>query len=226
MASGLRRLWWLAFGASWQTALTYAIAVLIITCPCALALAVPAVQIAAASRLFKRGIVVRRRTRLERIAEIDTVVFDKTARSPSANRSLSMAPTFPTACSRARRRSRRQAGILMRGRLSRARNSGSEPCSPRVASRKLPGEGSSESERLGSAAWCGAEVNGEETEVLYRRGATNPCGFASPIPCAPMPPRPSPKLKRRGYGVALLRRPDRGGGAHRTRREVDGGMRS
>ncbi|MGB3021694.1 MAG: heavy metal translocating P-type ATPase, partial [Methyloceanibacter sp.] len=40
---------WLLIGASWQTALTHAIAVLIITCPCALALAVPAVQIAAAS---------------------------------------------------------------------------------------------------------------------------------------------------------------------------------
>ena len=69
---------WLAFGAPWQTALTYAIAVLIITCPCALALAVPAVQIAAASRLFKRGIMVKAPDGLERIAEIDMVVFDKT----------------------------------------------------------------------------------------------------------------------------------------------------
>ena len=50
---------WLAMGATWQTALTYAIAVLIITCPCALALAVPAVQIAAASRLFRQGIMVK-----------------------------------------------------------------------------------------------------------------------------------------------------------------------
>ena len=69
---------WLAFGAPWQTALTYAISVLIITCPCALALAVPAVQIAAASRLFKRGIMVKAPDGLERIAEIDMVVFDKT----------------------------------------------------------------------------------------------------------------------------------------------------
>ena len=69
---------WLLLGAPWQTALTYAIAVLIITCPCALGLAVPAVQIAAASRLFRRGIVVKAADGLERIAETDMVVFDKT----------------------------------------------------------------------------------------------------------------------------------------------------
>jgi Cu2+-exporting ATPase len=69
---------WLVFGASWETALTYAIAVLIITCPCALALAVPVVQIAAASRLFKRGVMVKVPDGLERIAEVDTVAFDKT----------------------------------------------------------------------------------------------------------------------------------------------------
>ena len=69
---------WLLIGAGWETALTYAIAVLIITCPCALGLAVPAVQIAAASRLFRRGIMVKAPDGLERIAEVDTIVFDKT----------------------------------------------------------------------------------------------------------------------------------------------------
>jgi Cu2+-exporting ATPase len=69
---------WLFIGAPWQTALTYAIAVLIITCPCALALAVPAVQIAAASRLFRRRVIVKAADGLERIAEADMVVFDKT----------------------------------------------------------------------------------------------------------------------------------------------------
>ena len=69
---------WMLLGASWQTGLTYAIAVLIITCPCALALAVPAVQIAAASRLFRRGIVIKAADGLERVAEADMVVFDKT----------------------------------------------------------------------------------------------------------------------------------------------------
>jgi len=69
---------WMAAGAGWEQALTYAIAVLIITCPCALALAVPAVQVAATSRLFASGVIVKAADGLERISDADTVVFDKT----------------------------------------------------------------------------------------------------------------------------------------------------
>ena len=69
---------WMLAGAGWETALTYAIAVLIITCPCALALAVPVVQVAATTRLFGKGIIVKAPDALERLAETDTVVFDKT----------------------------------------------------------------------------------------------------------------------------------------------------
>ena len=69
---------WMLTGHGWEPALTAAIAVLIITCPCALALAVPAVQVAATSRLFCRGVLVKAPDGLERLAEVDTVVFDKT----------------------------------------------------------------------------------------------------------------------------------------------------
>ena len=69
---------WMVLGAGWQTALLHAIAVLIITCPCALALAVPAVQVVAASRLMRSGVLLKSATALERLALADTVVFDKT----------------------------------------------------------------------------------------------------------------------------------------------------
>lgn len=69
--------WYLA-GASTHDATITAIAVLIITCPCALALAVPAVQVVAANRFFHSGIFVNAGDAIERFANIDTVVFDKT----------------------------------------------------------------------------------------------------------------------------------------------------
>ena len=69
---------WLLSGAGLHTAVVVAISVLIITCPCALALAVPAVQVVAAGRLFRSGIFLNAGDAIERLAAIDTIVFDKT----------------------------------------------------------------------------------------------------------------------------------------------------
>jgi P-type Cu2+ transporter len=76
VAAGAAAWWWWPQGPS--HALGIAVAVLIVTCPCALSLATPAATLAAAGALARRGILVRRIEALEDGAAIDTVVFDKT----------------------------------------------------------------------------------------------------------------------------------------------------
>jgi Cu2+-exporting ATPase len=69
---------WLLAGASLGEAVTTAISVLIITCPCALGLAVPVVHVAACERLFGRGILIKDGAALERLRSVTEVAFDKT----------------------------------------------------------------------------------------------------------------------------------------------------
>ena len=67
--------WW---GRDPGHALMVAVAVLVVTCPCALSLATPAAMLAAAGTLARQGVLVRRLEAFESLAGIDTVLFDKT----------------------------------------------------------------------------------------------------------------------------------------------------
>ena len=78
LTAALTFIGWLMAGASVHDALITAIAVLIITCPCALALAIPAVQVVASGALFCSGVILNAGDAIERLAGIDAVVFDKT----------------------------------------------------------------------------------------------------------------------------------------------------
>jgi Cu2+-exporting ATPase len=78
LTAALTFIGWLVAGASIHDALITAIAVLIITCPCALALAIPAVQVVASGAFFRSGVILNAGDAIERLAGIDTVVFDKT----------------------------------------------------------------------------------------------------------------------------------------------------
>ena len=74
-----------AFGAAafwWRTdpamALMAAVAVLVVTCPCALSLATPTAMLTTAGLLARNGVLVRRLQAVESLADVDTVIFDKT----------------------------------------------------------------------------------------------------------------------------------------------------
>ncbi len=74
-AAGAAAFWW-SYGPG--HALMVAVAVLIVTCPCALSLATPTAMLAGAGTLARAGVLVRRLQALEALAAVDSVVFDKT----------------------------------------------------------------------------------------------------------------------------------------------------
>jgi len=77
-AALLTMLGWLLYGATLHDSVVTAIAVLIITCPCALGLAIPAVQTVASGALFGSGVLLNSGDAIERMARVDRVIFDKT----------------------------------------------------------------------------------------------------------------------------------------------------
>jgi Cu2+-exporting ATPase len=86
---------WLAVGADPHSALLNAVSVLIITCPCALALAVPIVHVVAAGRLFGAGILVRDGAALEKLSQVRTAAFDKTGTITEGKPQLLPDPSIP-----------------------------------------------------------------------------------------------------------------------------------
>ena len=155
--------WMVQSGGDVRLAVNIASAVLIITCPCALALAVPAVVTAASGRLFRRGLLIKDGTALERLAEVDTVVFDKTG-------TLTMGTPRPVALDRHAMPDLAIAAALAAGSAhplsaslaAALREMGVTPA-PVGDLREVPGEGMEATHagrrvRLGRADWAGAEA--------------------------------------------------------------------
>src|SRR5690606_21711180 len=69
---------WMIAGAGWHQSILVAIAVLIITCPCALGLAVPVAQVVVSGTMMGKGLLVKDGSALERLAQADMALLDKT----------------------------------------------------------------------------------------------------------------------------------------------------
>lgn len=169
---------WLAATGDVRLALNIAVAVLIITCPCALGLAVPAVTTAATGRLFKRGLLVKNATALERLAEVDTVVFDKTGTLTMGLPQLINPPKQDTEFGVALALAAGSAHPLAKA-LFAARDGYAAAAVSDVA--EVPGFGiqgqwNGQRVRLGRAAWVGAEP-GADTAVWLQIGADAPRSY-------------------------------------------------
>ncbi|MEA1676124.1 heavy metal translocating P-type ATPase metal-binding domain-containing protein [Nitrospirillum sp. BR 11163] len=201
---------WVFLGhAAWYQALLIAVSVLIITCPCALALAVPAVQVTASGRLMRQGILLKSATALERLAPVDTVVFDKTGTLTLGRPDLLPDPTLTAAelelAARLARASRHPLSRAL------ARAAGPGPVAEGVV--EVPGgglrwRGPQGFVRLGSRAFCGVTDADDEgragPELWFSRCGQPPRRFLF----ADRPRRDAAavvaELKAAGYRVELL----------------------
>lgn len=156
-------------GLSAETALTNAVTLLIITCPCALGLAVPAVQIVATSRLFKSGILVKSGDALERLAEADVAVFDKTGTLTHGRPVLTNERAVPReVLLRAAQLARASRHPLSRA-LATAAGPGTVLGDVReVTGEGVEGQGPEGMVRLGRASFAGGgESSGNDGSVLW-----------------------------------------------------------
>ena len=202
---------WLIVGGGFEQALTYAVAVLIITCPCALALAVPAVQVAATGRLFAKGVIVKAADGLERLSEVDTIVFDKTGTLTRGEPSLANADEIDDATlaaaaslaiasrhpySRAVVRTARERGIVVAAAVGVIEQPGNG----------LLAAGTRGERRLGSTGWVTGAGGGEagSASLWYRDGDGAPIALRFEDSLRSDAASVVSTLRRAGYRVYLL----------------------
>lgn len=170
-----------ALGLPVREAVLRAATVLIVTCPCALGLAVPAVQVAAASRLFRRGVLVKSGAGLERLAEADHAALDKTGVLTEGRPRLLNAD--PLDLARAAPLARASSHPLARA-LAEAAGEGPVAAEAvEVAGQGVEARTPAGVMRLGRAAFVGAPLSGDQTELWFRddRGALFRFAFADPL---------------------------------------------
>ncbi|MEC4590146.1 MULTISPECIES: cation-translocating P-type ATPase [Nitrospirillum] len=196
---------WMATAGDIHRAITIAVAVLIITCPCALGLAVPMVQVVAARHLFDRGILVKDGSALERLAEIDTVVFDKTGTLTLGSPRLGTGDVDPPVLALAAALGAHSSHPRSRA-LAAAGTGLPLPTLDQVA--ELPGLGmeamvGTHVYRLGRPGWAAAERDDGDDVVLSRDGRRL-AGFRFQDDVRPDAGAAMARLRAQGLAVEVL----------------------
>ncbi len=206
--SALAFVGWYLYAGDLRVALNIAAAVLIITCPCALGLAVPAVTTAASGRLFKRGLLIKNGTALERLAQVDTVVFDKTGTLTNGTPVLTnLADIAPEDLSVARALARGSAHPLAQA-ICAAGGGDALSDAALGAVTEVPGHGTEahwqgRRVRLGRASWVGAEP-GPLTATYLRIGDAEPVAFTFTDQLRPGAAEAVLGLQKAGLAVRLI----------------------
>jgi Cu2+-exporting ATPase len=194
--------WFLLGGLAWDRALLVATAVLIITCPCALALAVPVVQVVASTRLLRSGVLLLSPTALERLAQIDHVVLDKTGTLTLGRPELVEAPEDPEV-----RRGAASLAAASRHPLARALARTLPEVPPADGVVEHAGQGlATHGSRLGSAAFCGVAAPADDgrSELWFAHDGEPPQRFAFADRLRPDAADAVAALQARGLEVELL----------------------
>lgn len=195
--------WTLVLGMAWQPALMIAVSVLIITCPCALALAVPVVQVVASGRLMRQGILMKSATALERLAQVDHILFDKTG-----TLTLGRPELLPGDWTEKDLALAASMAVSSRHPLARALARRCPDVAPMKDVTELAGLGlEGDGVRLGRRAWCQVSDEldgGEGPELWLARAGRQPIRFAfedSPRPDSKETVNALTKMK---YSLELL----------------------
>ena len=165
--------WWLATREV-RPALLNAMAVLIITCPCALGLAIPAVHIVTTGRLFRKAILVKSGDALERLASVNRAVFDKTGTLTDAGHVLQSTISDQTLCAAA------SLADASHHPLSRAIAATTDHRIPIENRQEVAGEGLSgtlpdgRDIRLGSSQWVGLTDSDQNAAGTWVRIGEDP----------------------------------------------------
>jgi P-type Cu2+ transporter len=163
----LTMLGWVLAGASWHDAIVTAVAVLIITCPCALGLAIPTVQTVASGAMFRAGVLLNSGDSIERLADVDRVIFDKTGTLTLPDLEVTSAADIPPDVFALAG----QLALASHHPVASAVAQAAGAKSPLAGAVEMPGQGvraqSGETEiRLGRPPFCGAEQLADERAKL------------------------------------------------------------